>query len=172
MIIISDTTPLRYLIEIEKAQLLATLFGKIIVPPAVLNDLQGAKTPQKVKDWAAQPPAWLEIRQANAALYSPQKKIGDGEREAFLLALELNADAVLVDDKGALVEAKRLGLKAIRTFAILESAAAAKLIDLAQTVAELRNTSFRFPPAKEVEAMLERDQQRQAALNNTPQENG
>lgn len=165
MIIVSDTTPLRYLIEIEKAHILETLFGRVIIPQAVFDDLQRAETPQKVRDWVVNRPDWLELRQADQSLYTPQKKIGDGEREAFALVLELNADAVLLDDKGALVEAKRLSIRAIRTFAILESAAAKDLLDLPQTVDELRRTSFRFPPQKDVEAMLERDRARKEAAN-------
>lgn len=163
MIIVSDTTPLRYLVEIDKAHILEKLFGRVIIPQAVYNDLQGTKTPQKVKDWVAHHPDWLDVREADASLYTPSKKIGDGEREAFALAIELKADAVLLDDKGALVEAKRLRLRAIRTFAILESAAAIDLLDLPQTVAEMRKTSFRFPPQKDVDAMLERDRKRKEA---------
>jgi predicted nucleic acid-binding protein len=119
MIIVSDTTPLRYLIEIEKAHILESLFEKIVIPQAVFNDLQRPKTPQPVKEWIVNHPAWLEVRQADLSLYTPRKRIGDGEREAFALALELQADAVLLDDKGAMVEAKRLGLVTIRTFDIL-----------------------------------------------------
>jgi len=35
MIIISDTTPLRYLIEIEAAHILPKLFGKVIIPEKI-----------------------------------------------------------------------------------------------------------------------------------------
>jgi predicted nucleic acid-binding protein len=62
MTIISDTTPLRYLIEIEKAYILESLFGRVIIPQAVFNDLQRPKTPQPVKEWIVNRPAWLEIR--------------------------------------------------------------------------------------------------------------
>src|SRR5262245_15119381 len=99
MTIISDTTPLRYLIEIEKAYILESLFGRVIIPQAVFNDLQRPKTPQPVKEWIVNHPAWLEVRQADLSLYTPQKRIGAGECEAFALALELQADAVLLDDK-------------------------------------------------------------------------
>jgi len=86
MIVISDTTPLRYLIEINQAFILEGLFVSVIIPPAVFAELQRPKTPQPVRDWIAHHPAWLEVRQADLALYTPQKRIGDGEREAFALA--------------------------------------------------------------------------------------
>jgi predicted nucleic acid-binding protein len=163
MTIISDTTPLRYLIEIEKAYTLESLFGRVIIPQAVLNDLQRPKTPQPVKEWIVNHPAWLEVRQADLSLYTPQKRIGAGEREAFALALELQADAVLLDDKGAMVEAKRLGIVTIRTFDILERAAKENLLDLPETIDRIKHTSFRLPPAKIIAEILERDRQRKQA---------
>jgi predicted nucleic acid-binding protein len=163
MTIISDTTPLRYLIEIEKAYTLESLFGRVIIPQAVLNDLQRPKTPQPVKEWIVNHPAWLEVRKADLSLYTPQKRIGAGEREAFALALELQADAVLLDDKGAMVEAKRLGLVTIRTFDILERAAKENLLDLPETIDRIKRTSFRLPPAKIIAEILERDRRRKQA---------
>jgi len=163
MTIISDTTPLRYLIEIEKAYILESLFGRVIIPQAVFNDLQRPKTPQPVKEWIVNHPAWLEVRQADLSLYTPQKRIGAGECEAFALALELQADAVLLDDKGAMVEAKRLGLITIRTFDILERAAKENLLDLPETIEWIKRTSFRLPPAKIINEILGRDRLRKRA---------
>lgn len=160
MIVVSDTTPLRYLIELDLAFILESLFERVIVPQAVLNDLQQAKTPAAVKKWIANRPAWLELQQADATIYTPRKRIGDGEREAFALAIQLQADAVLLDDQGAMVEAKRIGLRIIRTFDILESAAEDDLIDLHDAVERMRGTTFRMPPAETIDAMLERDRQR------------
>jgi predicted nucleic acid-binding protein len=162
-IIVSDTTPLRYLIEIEEVQILEKLFGKIIIPEKVAEELQRPKTPQKVKDWMQAQPAWLEVRRADLSLFAPQKKIGDGEREAFALALELKADAVLLDDEGAEVEARRLNIPTIRLFAILETAAEGELLDLPQALDAMRKTSFRLPPVKTIEEMLERDRKRKEA---------
>lgn len=39
MIVISDTTPLRYLIETDLVHILEALFGKVIIPQAVLDEL-------------------------------------------------------------------------------------------------------------------------------------
>jgi predicted nucleic acid-binding protein len=159
-IIISDTVPLRYLIEIEKAHILEELFGSIIIPEKVVDELQRPKTPQKVKDWMQARPDWLEVRKADLSLYTPQKKIGDGEREAFALAVELKAAAVLLDDDYAEGEARRLNVPTIRLFAILDRAAEQNLIDLPSTVDEMKKTSFRLPPQDIIDAMLGRDRQR------------
>ncbi len=161
MIVISDTTPLRYLIEIEQVHILETLFGKIIIPEKVADELQHPKTPHQVKSWMQALPDWLEVRKADLTFFTPQKKIDDGEREAFALALELNADAVLLDDKYALTEAKRLNLQTIALFTLFEIAAARNLINLPQTIEAIRRTNFRLPPESDIQTMLARDAQRQ-----------
>jgi predicted nucleic acid-binding protein len=51
MIIISDTTPLHYLILLEKAELLQKLFGIIIIPEAVFREMQHEGTPEVVRKW-------------------------------------------------------------------------------------------------------------------------
>ncbi len=160
MIIVSDTTPLRYLIEIKEVGILEKLFDEVIIPEKVAEELDRPKTPQKVKDWMQSRPDWLKVRKADTSLFTSQKRIGDGEREAFALALELRADAVLLDDKDAAAEAARHNILTIPTFTILEQAAARNLIDLPKTVNELRKTTFRLPPEKDIKAMLEREAER------------
>ncbi len=160
MIIVSDTTPLRYLIEIEEIHILEKLFGEVIIPEKVAEELQRPKTPQQVKDWMQARPGWLHVRKADLSFFIPQKKIDEGEREAFALALELKADAVLLDDKDATTEAARHNILTIPTFTILERAAAGNLLDLPLTVDAMRRTSFRLPSEKDITAMLERDRLR------------
>jgi predicted nucleic acid-binding protein len=160
MIIVSDTTPLRYLIEIEQAHILEKLYGKITIPQKVFSELQGENTPPKVKEWIQAHPEWIEVKQADTSIFTPQRHIQDGEHEAIALAIELKADAFLSDDGDAIQEARRLNIPTVRLFNILESAAEITLIDLPEAVEKIRNTTFRMPPAEIVEAMLERDQQR------------
>lgn len=168
MIIISDTTPLRYLIEIEEAPILESLYGKIIIPQHVFAELQGQHTPPKVVQWIQQAPAWIEVRQADISLFTPQRHIQQGEHEAIALALELHADALLADDGDAIKEAQRLNLPTIRLFTILESAAELELLDLPSAIARMRQTTFRLPPDTIIDAMLERDRLRKLKQG-TPQ---
>ena len=146
MIIVSDTTPFRYLIEIDAVDILATLFGQIIIPEAVAGELQHPKTPQKVKNWIQSPPSWLEIRHADLSYFTPLEPIDVGETEAIALALELKADAILIDETDGKEEALRVGLVVLRTLAILENAAIQELIDLPSVIALLRQATFRATP--------------------------
>jgi predicted nucleic acid-binding protein len=155
MIIVSDTTLLPYLILIGEAEILPVLASTIIIPLAVLQELQHARAPKAVKRWLATPPSWLEVRQANLSLFPPQKKIGPGETEAIALALELGA-ILLVADGDAIKKAQRLQLATLRLFTLLEIAAGKGLLDLAEAIEKMRQTSFHLPPVEVIEAMRER----------------
>lgn len=159
MIIISDTTPLRYLIEIEEIDCLENLFGKVIIPQKVFSELQGEKTPSEVTAWIQNHPEWLEVKQADTSLFAPKRKIQAGEHEAIALAVEFKADARLIDDTDAIKEAHRINLTTLRLFTILELAAKKRLLDLPESVEKMRLTSFHLPPAKLIEEALERDRQ-------------
>jgi predicted nucleic acid-binding protein len=160
MIIVSDTGPLHYLIQIGEINVLETLAGLVLIPQAVYDELQAPNTPQSVKTWLDSHPAWIEVRQANTSLFTPQKKIGKGETEAIALAIELKVDALLIDDNVGIKEARRLQIPTLRLFTILEQAAEKELLDLTEAVTKITKTNFHLPPAELIEAMLERDKQR------------
>jgi len=162
MIVISDTSPLNYLILIDAIDVLGKLFNRIIVPQAVFTELQHPKTPQPVKEWISNAPSWLEVKQADASLFTPSKRIGNGEREAIALAIELKADAVLIDDRDGTQEARKQSLIAVGTVNVLERAAEKGLLDLTEILDRLSQTSFRLPPSEILDAMLERDRMRKS----------
>jgi predicted nucleic acid-binding protein len=155
MIIVSDTSPLNYLILIDYQDILPTLFGQIIIPQAVLSELQHAKTPEKIKKWIITKPDWLEVR---TALVNPSNKLENldyGEREAIFLAEELGADAILIDEKDGRREATKLGFITIGTLSVLDRAAETGLISFAKAIERLRKTPFR-EPKQIVKALLEK----------------
>ncbi len=110
--------------------------------------------------WIQRAPAWLEVRQADTSLFTPQRHIQPGEHEAIAPTIELHADALLADDGDAIKEAQRLNLPTIRLFTILESAAELELLDLPSAIARMQQTTFRLPPDTIIDAMLKRDRLR------------
>jgi len=74
----------------------------------------------------------------------------------------VQATAVLLDDIDARAAARRLGLQAIGTVAILERAAEKGLIGLPSAIEKLRRTSFFISP-EILDAALERDRQRRSS---------
>lgn len=165
MIIISNTTPLNYLVLIEHQDVLRALFGRVIIPQGVLEELQRDRTPQAVKEWMAKRPEWLEVRAVQNISVHQLDNIDTGEREAILLAEEVNADALLMDDKDGRKEAAKRSIVINGTLGVLEQAAEHNLTDLTEAISRLRQTTFRAP--KEViVAMLERDLERKSRRNN------
>jgi uncharacterized protein len=61
-VVVSDTTPLHYLILVRKEQILEKLYGRLIIPPAVLAELGHASAPVQISSWATNLPAWVTVR--------------------------------------------------------------------------------------------------------------
>jgi predicted nucleic acid-binding protein len=85
--------------------------------------------------------------------------LGLGEREAIALAEELDADALLVDDEAARIEAQRRHIPIQGTLGILDLAAEHGLIDMPDAIQRLLQTNFRASK-KLVDFFLARDVRR------------
>ena len=60
--VVSDTSPLNYLILIEQINLLPQLYTRVLVPASVHEELNAPETPELVRNWIASLPNW-EFRQ-------------------------------------------------------------------------------------------------------------
>jgi predicted nucleic acid-binding protein len=155
VIVVSDTTPLNYLLLIGEAGILHELFNQVYVPPEVMRELQHPRTPDVVRQWARVPPPWVVVK-APAVIDPVTASLDRGEAEAISLAKELKASIVLMDERKGRMVAQREKLTVVRTLALLEVAAEKGLLDLPSTLQKLRATSFRLPEAH-IAAALERD---------------
>lgn len=159
-VIISDTSPLRYLILIGQADVLPALYQNLLIPEAVAEELLDRSAPEPVRSWMTQRPVWLEVLPLTASPASvPLPDLDRGERDALLLALHLKADLVLMDDREGVEEARRLGLNVTGTLGVLDRAAERQLLDLSAVLGRLRQTNFRIDPAL-LDRLLAADAQR------------
>lgn len=140
MIVVSNTSPLNYLILLKKDEILAALFGTVLIPSAVAIELARPGAPDAVRTWIAKPPSWLQIRQPRQV--DESLDLDAGESEAITLAEELHADRILLDETKARKIAIARGLKVAGTLAVLFEAHERGLLDFAKTMAELRATTF------------------------------
>lgn len=49
MLVVADTSPINYLVWIESADILPNLYGKVIIPPEVRDELLSADAPAMVR---------------------------------------------------------------------------------------------------------------------------
>ena len=143
MIVIADTTPLNYLVLINQADILHHLYGRVLIPEAVRDEMQRKQTPNVVRDWIAAPPPWLEIRGIARPVDSSLGGLDAGEQQAIALAQEVGANVLVLDDKDARREAVRRQFTVIGTLGVLEEGAKLSLLDLPMAIEALRHTTFR-----------------------------
>jgi predicted nucleic acid-binding protein len=89
---------------------LPDLFGRVIIPEAVFQELQDEKTPDEVRGWIASHPAWLELQAVRTPLDAELLQLHKGEAEAIALAQELNATVLIIDEKEGREIAVRRGI--------------------------------------------------------------
>ena len=128
MNVVSNTSPLIFLSKIEALELLDVCFDRVTIPVAVETELKELALPASIQ------------RQAISELgsYYVKGAIGNlhiGELEAMVLAQEIKADYVLLDDLGARKKAIRQGLNVMGTLGVLKLANAKKILSKNQTTA-------------------------------------
>lgn len=144
MIVISDTSPINYLVLVEAIHLLPDMFGEIVIPLAVHHELSHQDAPKKVRYWISTHPPWLSVQTIDPAIHDPALfRLHPGEKEVILLAKQLNATLVLLDDRLAREMAQARGLQLTGLLGILAEAASRHLIDIQDIVERLQQTNFR-----------------------------
>jgi predicted nucleic acid-binding protein len=146
MFIVSNTSPLCYLVLIGHVDVLAKLYDEIHVTRKVLEELCHPDAPPSVCQWATTPPAWLKIHSDPEEPDQTLATLDPGERTALRLAEQLRADVVLLDEAAARSLAGQRGVKVSGTLGILCDAAQAGLVQLPAVFDLLRKTSFRASP--------------------------
>lgn len=129
MLVVSDTSPLRALACIGKLDLLKILFDKVLIPEAVSLELRSAQNRglDLVDIFVVE---WIEVVPVSPSskLTQFKKELDPGEAEAIALALEVNTDFILMDEKMGRAAAEREGLKIIGVLGVLVRAKSERLI--------------------------------------------
>jgi predicted nucleic acid-binding protein len=155
-LVIADTGPVDYLILIGHIGLLAALFERVILPGVVKSELANPGAPGAVRAWIADPPSWIEVRDAPGnSLGEGLSHLNAGEKAAIKLAMAIGGDLLLMDDRQGVSTARRKGFGVIGTIGILDLAAERGLVDLPAAVSRLRQTNFRRSESM-LDALLEK----------------
>ena len=100
MVVVSDTSPLINLAAIDHLWLIPKIYGQVIIPQAVFNEIVvvGAGEPGADKiqsaDWVT-----VKICPPSSLLIQLMHDLDPGEAEAIALAVEIGADRILMDEK-------------------------------------------------------------------------
>jgi uncharacterized protein len=143
--VICNTSPLQYLHQIGQLSILPALAGSIIVPPAVLVELDAGiakgldlPLPENLK--------WVKIRTPISAMAASLiTDLGPGESQVLMLALEVPGSIALLDDALArrVAIAKRIPVKGTLGL-LLDAKRAGHLIAVKPSLDRLQELGFRL----------------------------
>jgi len=146
--VVSNSSPLITLARIRQLQLLSDFYGQILIPTEVHEEivvagrgLPGAEEVRKAD--------WIQVRTAPSgsgpSLSQSITGLGAGERSAILLAKDLSADLLLLDEWKARRIAQTAGLSVVGCVGILEAGArTGKISNLRLVYIDLLKQGIRF----------------------------
>jgi hypothetical protein len=150
VIVVSDSSPLISLARIGRLELLQGLFGEVFIPQAVYAE---TVVVGREKGSAKQPvsaAAWIKtvIVRNSQAVVALLSKLDQGEAETIVLAQELNAEWVLMDEKAGRRKLTEMGINKIGTLGILLRAKSAGLLSAVRPdIEKLRAQHFSISQA-------------------------
>lgn len=125
--VVSNTTPIISLLKLSKLELLESLYKEVLVPYAVYQEIEAGKKKAYYQDLSKI--NWIkivEIQDKKALKYFLDLDLG--EAEAIVLANEVGADLIILDEKLGRFHAKHSELKVTGTIGILLKAKSNGLI--------------------------------------------
>ena len=147
MIVVADSSPLNYLIQINCDGVLGRLYDLVLVPSRVFEEFRHPSAPPSVVSWISQTPDCIRVHHVKASQDESLNMLDPGEREAIQLAEEQRADLLLMDERRGRLEAKRRGLAVTGTLGVLLAAGRRGLIDPEAVFYSLvETTTFRAAP--------------------------
>ncbi len=128
MIVISNASPLVALSRIARLDVFQQLFGTLLIPPAVKQEVVTDcpnRQEQHLLEQALE--SFIQIQEPiHNQVFS--RNIGAGERSVLNLALDMSPDVLVLDDRKARNEARELGFVPTFTSDVLKEAEFQQLI--------------------------------------------
>ncbi|MEQ8536598.1 MAG: DUF3368 domain-containing protein [Coleofasciculus sp. D1-CHI-01] len=149
MIVVSDTSAVSNLAIVNHLWLLEAIYQRVIIPDIVARELAAASNPIIP---AILQVGWIQTQSLTHSQLANQlqqeRGLDAGEANAIALALELQADDLLIDERLGRQEALRLGLSIIGILGILLVAKQRSLIPQVQPVMDalINEAGFRVSP--------------------------
>lgn len=145
--VVSNTSPIRYLICIDEQDILPQLFGRVWIPTSVFQELTDQSAPAHVRTFMRVPPGWIEWQEVRCPAGHSLDHLDVGERDAIWLTEQIGADLLLIDEKKGRLTALERGLNVIGLLGILKLAAVRDNVDLPDAIEKLLHTNFKVSPS-------------------------
>jgi predicted nucleic acid-binding protein len=143
-VVVVNTSPIIYLSSINQISLLKKLFQKVFIPDAVKREvLSGGKDSFGVREIKGE--KWIKTQTIKNELAKKYllTDIDDGEAEVIILAEELKASTIIMDDRLGRKIAKLRGFNVIGTLRILVAAKEKGLItEIKPLIKKLKEVGF------------------------------
>ncbi len=147
MKVVSNSTALVHLSAAGHFDLLRELFGELYIPEEVYHEvvIAGAGKPGSSE---VQNAPWIKRLAVKNRLACSMLNtmLGVGESACIVLAIEIGAELVILDDRRARLQALAHGLNITGTIGVLLRAGKAGRLDFPQALDELLATGFRLHP--------------------------
>jgi len=127
LIVVSDSSPVVALARIELLDILPKLYGRAVVPVSVYQEISRPhlQFPLFPERWP-----WLSVQAVNdSRRLASLSHLDAGEAEAILVAVEIGADLLLMDERKGRKAAVTMGLHVTGLLGILAEAKRAGLIE-------------------------------------------
>lgn len=115
--VVSNTTPIISLLKIDQLEILKELYGEIIIPNEVFIEIEAGQNKEFYSDLTKI--SWIKIQKiVNENSLSYFLDLDKGEAEAIVLATEIKATLIILDESLGRFHAKHNGLKVTGTIGI------------------------------------------------------
>jgi len=143
-----NTSPLIFLSHLDRLDLLHAEGREVVIPRAVLDEvLARADCASTVVQQARK--TWLKVKEVSdrIGLELIRADLHGGEAEAMMLAKELSAERLVIDDQDARRFADRAGIKTIGTLGLLLAAKRkGQVSSVRHEIEKLQSAGFRVNP--------------------------
>jgi uncharacterized protein len=144
LIVVSDSSPLIALASVGHLEVLRALYGRVMIPEAVRDEVSGDLDRRGAREVLAA--GWIETRSASDTidLYLARTLVDAGEAEAIGLAIELDAELLIVDERRARDLAETMGLRITGVVGVLLEAKNRGLIAAIKPILDALSASGGF----------------------------
>jgi len=124
MIVVSDSSPLIGLAKAGRLKLLHRMFGQVLIPKRVYQDVvtNGRGRPGARAVANAVRERWIRVASVRDQGLVPWRLLETGEGDAIALCIERKADFLIADDRVARNECARLNIACLTTVGVIRAA--------------------------------------------------